>query len=140
MSPKLKILGLVAAPLALAACGPSGGGSATAPQPVAAASSTVEAASSAAPAADKPAPLTLIIQDHKFIPAEITVPANTAVAIEVTNKDPLAEEFDSSDLKIEKVIAGGDTGTVRLHPLEPGRYSFIGEYHSATAKGVVIAK
>jgi plastocyanin len=134
MSPKLKIIGLVAAPLALAACGPSGGGSATAPQPVAAAAST------ATPSADKPGPLTLVIQDHKFIPAEITVPANTAVAIEVINKDPLAEEFDSTDLKIEKVIAGGDTGTVRLHPLEPGRYTFVGEYHSATAKGVVIAK
>jgi plastocyanin len=134
MSPKLKILGLVAAPLALAACGPSGGGSATAPQPVATAAST------AAAAADKPGPLTLIIQDHKFIPSEITVPANTAVAIEVTNKDPLAEEFESADLKIEKVIAGGDTGTVRLHPLEPGHYTFVGEYHSATAKGVVIAK
>jgi hypothetical protein len=29
---------------------------------------------------------------------------------------------------------------VRLRPLAPGRYAFMGEYHSDTAKGVVIAE
>jgi len=82
----------------------------------------------------------LVIQNHRFTPAEITVPANKAVAILVVNRDPLAEEFDSTALKIEKVIAGNDSGTVRLHPLAPGRYPFMGEYHSDTAKGVVIAQ
>jgi plastocyanin len=86
------------------------------------------------------APLTLTIENHKFTPAEITVPANQMVAIEVVNKDPLAEEFDSTALKVEKVIAGGQSGTVRLHPLDPGRYPFMGEYHSETAQGVVVAK
>lgn len=85
-------------------------------------------------------PLTLTIQDHRFTPAEITVPANQAIEIEVINKDPLAEEFDSSALKVEKVIAGGQSGTVRLHPLDPGRYPFVGEYHAETAQGVVVAK
>jgi hypothetical protein len=84
--------------------------------------------------------LTLTLQDHKFTPAEITVPANQAVEIQLINKDPLAEEFDSTSLKIEKVVAGGQSGTVRLHPLDPGRYPFMGEYHSETAQGVVIAK
>jgi plastocyanin len=95
-------------------------------------------ASADGPAA--PGPLTLTIQDHRFIPAEITVPANKAVEIEVVNKDALAEEFDSSSLKVEKVIAGGQSGTVRLHPLDPGRYPFMGEYHSETAQGAVVAK
>ena len=80
------------------------------------------------------------IKDHKFTPAEITVPANTPVVLNVTNADNLAEEFDSNDLKIEKVIAGGQMGVVRLRPLKPGRYSFMGEYHAKTAQGVVIAK
>jgi plastocyanin len=85
-------------------------------------------------------PLTLTIQNHVFSPAEITVPANQAVEIEVINKDPLAEEFDSAGLKVEKVIAGGQTATIRLRPLDPGRYPYTGEYHSDTAKGVVVAK
>jgi hypothetical protein len=29
---------------------------------------------------------------------------------------------------------------VRIGPLVPGRYPFIGEFHEATAKGVVIAE
>jgi len=51
-----------------------------------------------------------------------------------------AEEFESHDLKIEKVIAGGTSGTVRLRPLDPGRYPFVGEYHEDTAKGVIVSE
>ena len=43
-------------------------------------------------------------------------------------------------LKVEKVIAGKSKGMVRIGPLKPGRYPFIGEYHESTAKGVVIAE
>jgi hypothetical protein len=43
-------------------------------------------------------------------------------------------------LKVEKVIAGKSKGVVRIGPLKPGRYPFVGEYHEATAKGVIIAE
>lgn len=82
----------------------------------------------------------LTIKDHKFTPEEIKVPANTRVIITIVNEDASAEEFDSSALKVEKVIAGKSRGTVRIGPLKPGRYPFIGEFHEATAKGVVIAE
>ncbi len=90
--------------------------------------------------ADGPATIDVTIKDHVFTPSEITVPAGQRVVLMVKNEDATAEEFDSTDLRIEKVIAGHDSGAVRLHPLDPGRYSFMGEYHSETAKGVVIAK
>ena len=93
----------------------------------------------AATAPDASGP-TLTLQDHVFSPTEITIPANAATQLTIINKDPQAEEFDSSALKVEKVIAGGKTGTVRLRPLPPGRYPFSGEYHSSTAKGVVVVK
>jgi len=80
----------------------------------------------------------LTIKDHKFTPAEIKVPANQRVMITVINEDATPEEFDSSALKVEKVIAGKSRGVVRIGPLKSGRYPFIGEYHEATAKGVVI--
>ncbi len=51
-----------------------------------------------------------------------------------------AEEFDSTALKVEKVVAGNSSGNVRIRALAPGRYPFMGEYHSATAQGVVVAK
>lgn len=82
----------------------------------------------------------LVIKDHLFSPAEITVPAGKPVTIHIKNMDTTAEEFDSSALKVEKVIAGGAAGTVHLRPLTPGRYRFKGEYHEKTAQGVVIAQ
>ena len=51
----------------------------------------------------------------------------------------MAEEFDSTALKVEKVIAGGKSGWVRIRSLERGRYPFVGEYHQDTARGEVIA-
>jgi hypothetical protein len=38
------------------------------------------------------------------------------------------------------VIVGGTYGTIHLRPLGPGRYPFMGEYHSDTAQGVVISE
>ena len=83
-------------------------------------------------------PVTL--KDHKFHPSEIRVKANTPALIMLTNKDATAEEFDSTALQVEKVVAGNSSGDVRLRALAPGRYPFMGEYHSATAQGVVVAK
>ena len=88
--------------------------------------------------ADGPIPVTL--QNHKFSPSEIHVKANTPAVIALTNKDATAEEFDSSALQVEKVVAGNSKGDVRIRALAPGRYPFMGEYHSATAQGVVVAK
>jgi plastocyanin len=82
----------------------------------------------------------LTIKDHRFTPEEIKVPAGQRVMITVVNDDATPEEFDSSALKVEKVVAGKSKGVVRIGPLKPGRYPFIGEYHEATAKGVVIAE
>ncbi len=90
--------------------------------------------------AEEPFKAALTIRDHKFDPDELDVPVGRRVTIEITNLDPLAEEFDSPDLQIEKVIAGHSAGTVHLHELDPGSYKFTGEYHVDTAKGVVIAK
>jgi heme/copper-type cytochrome/quinol oxidase subunit 2 len=91
-------------------------------------------------AADEPAPIAVTIKDHRFTPAEIHVPANQPARLEITNQDPTAEEFDSAALQIEKVIAGGRKAPVRLRPLAPGRYPFMGEYHPDTAQGVIIVE
>jgi hypothetical protein len=84
-------------------------------------------------------PIAVTLQNHKFSPSEIHVKANTLAVIALTNKDSTAEEFDSTSLKVEKVVAGNSSGNVRIRALAPGRYPFMGEYHSATAEGVVIA-
>lgn len=86
------------------------------------------------------APITLTLKNHKFTPATIKVKAGQPTLIKLINNDDTAEEFDSSDLKVEKVVAGHSSGNIRLRPLPPGKYTFMGEYHAATAQGVVIAE
>lgn len=86
------------------------------------------------------APIVLTLQNHKFSPGIIKVKANQPAMLTMVNKDATAEEFDSSDLKIEKVVAGGQSGSIRIRALKPGTYKFMGEYHAATAQGVVIAE
>ena len=97
-------------------------------------------ASPLAPSASAGIPIDVTIKDHRFTPAEIHVPAGKPATLNVKNEDATAEEFESHELKIEKVIAGGTSGTVRLRPLDPGTYPFIGEYHEDTAKGVIVAE
>ncbi len=83
---------------------------------------------------------TLTIQDHKFTPTELTIPANTKVKLIVVNKDPTAEEFESHELNREKVVAGNATITVYVGPLKAGKYGFFGDFHQATAQGTLIAR
>jgi hypothetical protein len=85
-------------------------------------------------------PIKVTLQNHRFTPSEIHVRANTPAVVQLTNKDATAEEFDSSALQVEKVVAGNSSGDVRIRALAPGRYPFMGEYHSLTAEGVVVAK
>ena len=89
--------------------------------------------------AQEPA-ITIVIRNHKFEPAEVRVPANKRITITVLNDDPTPEEFESAPMKVEKVIPGKSKATIRIGPLAPGRYPFIGEFNEATAKGVVIAE
>ncbi len=100
----------------------------------------VAVALSFAPAGAKAADYTLTIKNHRFTPAEIKVTANKRVKLTVVNDDITPEEFESKEMKVEKVISGKSKGVVRIGPLKPGRYPFVGEYHEDTAKGVVIAE
>jgi len=88
--------------------------------------------------ADLEIPVT--IEKNRFQPEEIKVKAGTPFVLVVTNKDATPEEFESKELRIEKVIPGGKTMKIRVRALKPGTYPFIGEYHEPTAKGRIIAE
>ncbi|HEY0525155.1 MAG TPA: cupredoxin domain-containing protein [Stellaceae bacterium] len=90
-------------------------------------------------AADEPAYI-LTVKDHRFDPTELTIPANTKVAITVKNLDPTPEEFESTELRREKVVAGGQEIVVYIGPLRPGRYEFFGDFNPKTARGHIVAK
>ncbi len=90
--------------------------------------------------ADDHLTFTTVIKDHKFSPAEITVPAGQKFKLIVDNQDPTPEEFESHSLKREKIITGNSKGIILLGPLEPGTHQFFGEFNEATAQGRLIVK
>jgi hypothetical protein len=82
----------------------------------------------------------LVINDHRFQTAELTIPSGTKVKLLIENQDATPEEFDSHPLNREKAIAGHSTATIYIGPLTPGRYPFAGEFHPTTAQGVIVAQ
>ena len=83
---------------------------------------------------------TITIKDNRFEPAELRVPAKKRFTVYVVNDDATPEEFESLPMKVEKIIPGKSKALIRIGPLDPGRYDFIGEFHAETAKGVMIAE
>ncbi len=82
----------------------------------------------------------LVIENHRFTPETLTVPAGKKVKLVVENRDATPEEFESHALNREKVIAGKSSATIFIGPLKPGEYKFVGEFNEKTAKGVIVAK
>jgi hypothetical protein len=90
--------------------------------------------------ADDPSSIDVTLKGHRFSPSEIHVATGKPVVLKIRNEDETAEEFDSSALKVEKIIAASASATIRLRPLGPGRFPFMGEFHPDTALGVVVAE
>ncbi len=81
----------------------------------------------------------LIIEDHRFKPVELVVPAGKKIRLRVENRDSTPEEFESHALNREKVVPARATAAIFIGPLSPGRYPFFGEFNEKTAQGTVIA-
>jgi hypothetical protein len=84
--------------------------------------------------------ITLVIENHRFHPEAVLVPAGKKIRLTVENRDATAEEFESHDLNREKVIPANGKAIIFIGPLDPGRYPFIGEFNEKTAKGVIVAQ
>lgn len=82
----------------------------------------------------------LLIKDHRFTPAEVSVPAGQKLRLRVENQDATAEEFESYALNREKIVPPGGTVVLFIGPLKPGRYEFFGDFHPQTARGWLIAQ
>ncbi len=103
-------------------------------------------AAAAAPLALAPAALAraddtvkLTIRGGHFTPAEVEAPAGRRLRIEVTNADRTPSEFESADLRAEKIVVPGGTIHVFAGPLKPGTYKFFDDYHPDDAHGTLTA-
>lgn len=96
-------------------------------------------ASLAAAAAD-PMTYEITLKDQTFTPAELKVPAGTAFIIKVKNENAAPAEFESTDMKFEKVVAGNSEILTKVKALPGGIFEFYDEYHEDTARGTVVSE
>jgi plastocyanin len=88
-------------------------------------------------AADTLLEIPLTIENQQFQPAEIKVKAGAPFNLVITNKNAAAAEFESKELRVEKVIPPGKTLKVLIRALKPGTYPFIDDFHKQTAGRIV---
>jgi len=82
----------------------------------------------------------LVAKDGVFEPATIEVTAGKRFKIELSNEGKGPMEFESKDLKQEKVIAKGAKSSFVINALKPGTYVFFDEYNQNAPKGKIVAK
>jgi uncharacterized cupredoxin-like copper-binding protein len=94
----------------------------------------------AALAADDVVSFKLVARDGVFEPTTIEVPAGKRFRLEVSNDGKTAMEFESRELKQEKVIPPGKKATLTINALKAGEYKFVDEFHEKTGQGRLVAK
>ena len=82
----------------------------------------------------------LQIRDGHFTPANLQVAAGQRFKIIVHNLGQGPAEFESTPLRVEKVLSAGVTTFVVIHPLKPGLYPFFDEFNPQLPEGSILAK
>ncbi len=80
--------------------------------------------------------IVITYKGQQFQPAQIGAPANTALRLRVKNLDAQPMEFESTSLRVEKVVTGNGEGTINVRPLAPGSYEFFDDFHD-TSRGTL---
>jgi len=94
---------------------------------------------SAARAEDLPT-FQIELKDGVMTPLRLEVPADKTFKIEVTNAGTAPAEFESVQLRKEKVIAPGGKSFIVIRGLDPGEYDFFDDFHPTAPHAVLVAK
>lgn len=83
---------------------------------------------------------TVVAKDGQLTPATLAVPAGVRFKIVIKNEGRAPVEFESLQLRKEKVLAPGAQSFLVIAPLKPGKYDYFDEFHPDTSKGRIVAK
>jgi cupredoxin-like protein len=65
----------------------------------------------------------------QFQPSQVSAPADKPITFRVKNLDAKAMEFESTSLRVEKVVAANSEGIINVRALKPGRYEFYDDFN-----------
>jgi hypothetical protein len=82
----------------------------------------------------------LSLRDGHFTPAVLEVVAGERFKIVLKNIGDGPAEFESTPLRVEKVLSPGVTTFVVIHPLKPGQYPFFDDFNPQLPEGNIVAK
>lgn len=94
----------------------------------------------AQPTSTEPLVFSIVIKNGRITPARLEVPAGRKIKLAVKNEGPGPSEFENLSLRVEKVLAPGASSFLVIHPLKPGTYRFIDEFHQTTSEMLLIAQ
>lgn len=79
-------------------------------------------------------------KDGAVSPDRIDVPANARFRLELANVGLSPIEFESLELRKEKVVAPGTTTVLVIRTLDAGEYSFFDDFHPGGPSAKLVAK
>jgi hypothetical protein len=82
----------------------------------------------------------IIARDGRLSPERLEVPANVKLRLTVRNEGKVPMEFESIEVRVEKIVSPNSAGVVVIQPLKPGTYTFFDDFHHETGKLLLIAK
>jgi hypothetical protein len=78
--------------------------------------------------------------DGVVTPKRLEVPAKCRFTLELHNVGRTPAEFESRELRKEKVLAAGTMSTLVIRTLDPGEYPFFDDFHPESPSAVLVAK
>ena len=88
--------------------------------------------------AESPAEVRVTYSNGQFQPGVVNAPVDKPVVIRVKNLDAKALEFESTSLRVEKVVAAKSEGVVNVRALKAGRYEFYDDFNAGAHGALVV--
>jgi hypothetical protein len=89
---------------------------------------------------DSSSVVTVKAESGHFNPPQLEVTAHQPFKVRVISAEKSPIEFESFELRRERVVQPGEAITVNMPALGPGTYKFFDDFHRDTPEGVIVAK
>lgn len=96
--------------------------------------------SASAPFADDDPVFVIKFADGSIDPPVVEVPPGRRFKLELHNNGVGPVEFESTELRREKVLGAGASSFIIIRRLDPGEYRFFDDFHPETPPATLIAR